>query len=50
MASTNISPKVQMQCLECGKLFKKAIGPKTFEVRCPKCGSYDTDLATSWPI
>jgi hypothetical protein len=34
-----------MQCLECGAKFKKKIGPKTTEVKCPKCGSYDTDLA-----
>jgi len=33
----------QMQCMECGKKFKKKIGPKTYEVKCPKCGSYDTE-------
>jgi len=32
-----------MICNECGKKFKKKIGPKTFEVKCPKCGSYDTE-------
>ena len=35
----------RMECLECGKLFSKHLGPCTYEVRCPKCGSYDTDLA-----
>ena len=35
--------KTQMRCNECGKEFSKAIGPKTFEVKCPKCGSYDTE-------
>jgi hypothetical protein len=35
---------VQMICLECGHRFKKTIGPKTFEVRCPKCKGYDTDV------
>ena len=35
--------KIQMQCIECGKKFKKKIGSKTFEVKCPKCGSYDTE-------
>ena len=33
----------QMQCMECLKKFKKKIGPKTFEVKCPKCGSFDTE-------
>ena len=33
----------QMQCNECGKKFKKKLGPRTFEVKCPKCGSYDTE-------
>jgi len=37
------SDKTQMQCIECGKRFKKKIGSKTFEVKCPKCGSYDTE-------
>lgn len=35
--------KTPMQCMECGHKFKKKIGPKTFEVKCPKCGSYDTE-------
>ena len=34
----------QMQCNECGKEFKKKLGPKTYEVKCPKCGSYDTEI------
>ena len=37
--------KVAMVCVECGKLFKKVFGPTTFEVRCPGCGSYDTEPA-----
>jgi DNA-directed RNA polymerase subunit RPC12/RpoP len=32
-----------MQCNECGRSFKKKIGPRTVEVRCPKCGGYDTE-------
>jgi len=35
--------RVQMRCNECGHRFKKTIGPRTFEVRCPKCRSYDTE-------
>ncbi|GAH11839.1 unnamed protein product [marine sediment metagenome] len=37
-----MSQKAKMQCWECGKKFTKTIGPRTHEVRCPKCGSYDT--------
>lgn len=33
-----------MQCNECGKKFKKKLGKNTFEVKCPKCGSYDTEI------
>ena len=39
------SASTQMECMECGRRFKKKIGPKTFEVKCPKCGSYDTEPA-----
>lgn len=34
-----------MVCMECGARFRKRIGPKTTEVKCPKCGSYDTEIA-----
>lgn len=37
----------QMICRECGNKFRKKIGKKTFEVKCPKCGSYDTDINES---
>lgn len=39
------TPPTPMRCNECGKRFKKKIGPRTFEVKCPKCGSYDTEPA-----
>ena len=39
------SDTTQMQCNECGKRFKKKIGPRTYEIKCPKCGSYDTEPA-----
>jgi len=32
-----------MECLECGHKFFKKLGAHTFEVKCPKCGSYDTE-------
>jgi Zn finger protein HypA/HybF involved in hydrogenase expression len=37
-----------MICCECGKRFKKAIREGTFEVRCPKCGGYDTEIDQSF--
>ena len=37
--------KTDMVCHECGKKFKKKLGPKTVEVKSPKCGGYDTDVA-----
>ena len=37
------SSSTQMQCMECGKKFKKKIGKNTFEVQCPKCKGYDTE-------
>lgn len=37
------STATEMRCNECGKKFKKKLGRNTFEVKCPKCGSYDTE-------
>ena len=34
-----------MECMECGHKFKKKLGRNTVEVKCPKCGGYDTDVA-----
>ena len=34
-----------MKCMDCGAKFKKKIGPKICEVKCPKCGSFDTEIA-----
>lgn len=35
----------KLKCMECGKDFKKKLGKNTYEVKCPKCGSYDTEPA-----
>ena len=40
-----LEEKTKIKCMECGKEFKKKIGAKTMEVKCPKCGSYDTEPA-----
>jgi Zn finger protein HypA/HybF involved in hydrogenase expression len=33
------------KCNECGKVFKKKVGPRTYEVVCPKCHSTDVEPA-----
>ena len=33
-----------IECMECGKKFKKNLSPNTFEVKCPKCGGYDVEV------
>jgi rubrerythrin len=37
--------KTELVCNFCGKHFFRKIGPKTFEIKCPKCGEYDIELA-----
>jgi len=34
----------KMECLECDEIFYKKIGKHTVEVRCPKCGSDETEI------
>jgi phage FluMu protein Com len=36
--------KVQLKCYECGKQFKRTLGPRTFEVKCPRCKGYDVGV------
>ena len=38
-----------LKCLFCGKVFKKTIGPKTYEIKCPKCGEIDVDIIGNPP-
>lgn len=33
----------QMKCMECGHTFRKRLGPKTYDVKCPKCRSVDVE-------
>jgi len=33
------------ECQECGKVFTKKVGPRTYEIKCPKCKSTDIDIA-----
>jgi predicted Zn-ribbon and HTH transcriptional regulator len=37
------SESTPMICRECGKKFKKNISKNAFDVKCPKCGGYDTE-------
>lgn len=43
MKQKKTTQKYTFECMECGKIFKRSI-PKSLEVRCPKCGSYDIEL------
>lgn len=36
--------RTQVSCQECGYVFYKTIGPRTFEIRCPRCKSYDVEV------
>ncbi len=33
-----------LKCNFCGKVFKRVIGPRTYEIRCPKCREYDVEV------
>ena len=33
----------RIECIECGHKFNKKLKENTYEVKCPKCGSYDTE-------
>jgi Zn finger protein HypA/HybF involved in hydrogenase expression len=37
--------KTRLVCNECNHRFNKTIGANTSEVKCPKCGGYDTEPA-----
>jgi len=40
----NLKPKAtKMVCLECDKKFSKVFGKETWDAKCPRCGSFDTD-------
>jgi Zn finger protein HypA/HybF involved in hydrogenase expression len=41
---TDEAEKTPMVCHECGHKFKKTVGKGTVEVKCPKCGGYDTEI------
>ena len=36
--------RTTLKCMFCGHVFKRKIGPKTYEVKCPKCKEYDVDV------
>ena len=35
--------RFKVLCNECGKYFTKTITAGTLEIKCPKCGGYDTE-------
>jgi hypothetical protein len=36
--------KTDFECIECGHKFRKKLGPRTYEIQCPKCKGYDVEL------
>lgn len=40
---SKLSSKLRFVCNECGHRFQHTIGPRTFDVKCPKCGGYDCE-------
>jgi phage FluMu protein Com len=45
----NPGKPITLQCNFCHKIFKRVIGPKTFEIKCPKCGEYDVEPVSANP-
>jgi Zn finger protein HypA/HybF involved in hydrogenase expression len=39
---TNTATTTAIECGECMARFRRTITPRTVEIRCPKCGGYDT--------
>lgn len=44
METTTKTPKTTIECLECGRNFKRTITARTVEIKCPGCGGYDTTV------
>lgn len=42
--STSKSQRSTLKCNFCGKVFTRVIGPKTYEISCPKCKETDVDI------
>lgn len=36
--------KVEIQCMECDHRFTRKVSPRLYEIKCPKCGGYDTEI------
>jgi Zn finger protein HypA/HybF involved in hydrogenase expression len=41
---TKVTPKVKLECLECGKKFTRSVKALKIGLRCPKCTSEDVDI------
>jgi len=42
--------KTKLKCQECGNKFSKTIKAGTYEIKCPKCKSYDVDVADYYQV
>lgn len=36
--------RVEVSCQECGHQFLKEVSRRTFEIKCPRCKSYDVEV------
>lgn len=43
--SESNTEKIKIRCNECGHVFSKKITASTYEIKCQKCRSYDTEPA-----
>jgi Zn finger protein HypA/HybF involved in hydrogenase expression len=43
-------PRSDIVCLECGHHFKRTIQATTVEIKCPRCGGYDTEIGVGEDI
>jgi len=49
MANPTKGQPITLKCNFCGKVFKRSIGPKTYEIKCSKCGEYDVEPLNANP-
>lgn len=46
-AKSQASRKTTLQCNFCGTIFQRVIGPRTYEIRCPKCKEIDVEIVSN---
>ncbi len=36
--------RTDLQCMECGRKFRRFVSSEIYEVKCPNCSSYDVEV------